>query len=166
MMFIHIVGEVRNEGIVVLKKGDRIKDAIDKAGGATELADLSKINLAFVLSDGQKVRIPSKNDNDKNQVFVTYGSGDNEKGLGEQISDGGENMNINMGDFPNNSRKINVNTASQTELETLDGIGPSLAMKIIKYREKNGKFKKIEDIKNVSGIGNSKFEEIKEKLEV
>ena len=167
-MYIHIIGEVKNQGIVILNKGDRVKDAIEKAGGETELADLSKINLAFELSDGQKVRIPSKKDNKDNEAYVTAGSG-NEKIVNEQPENTGEinnTNNINHINKSNNLGKININNASQTELEMLDGIGPSLAAKIIKYREKNGKYKKIDDIKNVSGIGDAKFDGIKERIEV
>ncbi len=174
IMYVHIVGEVKNEGIVIINKGDRIKDAIDKAGGETELADLSKINLAFQLSDGQQVRIPSKKDKDDNQAYVTEGSS-NEKINSAQINNTNEKYNVGNVNKSNNTNninktgftaKININSASQTELEMLDGIGPSLADKIIKYRDKNGKYKKIEEIKNVSGIGEAKYNEIKDKIEV
>lgn len=151
VIYIHIVGEVKNEGVVKLKEGQRIIDAIEEAGGVTEFADLSKVNLAFVLSDGQKVEIPNVNDNVENFMYVTDNSGDN------IIVDNGNKLNEG-GD------KVNINTASQTELETLTGIGPSTALKIIEYREENGKFKKIEDLKNVSGIGEAKYEAIKDNI--
>lgn len=153
VIYIHIVGEVKNEGVVKLKEGQRIIDAIEEAGGVTEFADLSKVNLAFVLSDGQKVEIPNVNDNVENFMYVTDNSGDN------IIVDNGNKLNEG-GD------KVNINTASQTELETLTGIGPSTALKIIEYREENGKFKKIEDLKNVSGIGEAKYEAIKDNIVV
>ncbi len=66
----------------------------------------------------------------------------------------------------NSKGKVNINTATQTELENLTGIGPSLASKIIEYREENGKFKKIEDIQNVKGIGNAKYDGIKDEITV
>lgn len=153
VIYIHIVGEVKNEGVVKLKEGQRIIDAIEEAGGVTEFADLSKVNLAFVLSDGQKVEIPNVNDNVENFMYVTDNSGDN------IIVDNGNKLNEG-GD------KVNINTAGQTELETLTGIGPSTALKIIEYREENGKFKKIEDLKNVSGIGEAKYEAIKDNIVV
>ena len=150
IMYIHIIGEVKNEGVISLEKGKRVVDAIEKAGGVTELADLRKINLVYVLSDGQKVRIPSIYDNEKNlkEPYITGGTGLETEGTTKY------------------SGKVNVNTASQTELETLDGIGPSLALKIIEYREKNGGYKNVEELKNVSGIGKAKFEEIKDRVVV
>lgn len=153
VIYIHIVGEVKNEGVVKLKEGQRIIDAIEEAGGVTEFADLSKVNLAFVLSDGQKVEIPNVNDNVENFRYVTDNSGDN------IIVDNGNKLN-------EGGNKVNINTASQTELETLNGIGPSTASKIIEYREENGKFRKIEDLKNVSGIGEAKYEAIKDNIVV
>lgn len=152
-IYIHIIGEVKNQGIIVLKKGDRIVDAIEKAGGTTENADLSKVNLAYVLSDGQKLRIPNINEKNQNESYISAENGDN------SIIEGG---NANM----KNGGKININNASQTELETITGVGPSIAAKIIQYREKNGKFKKIEELKNVSGIGENKYEGMKDEIEV
>ena len=152
VIYIHIVGEVRNQGVVTLNKGQRIMDAIEKAGGVTEEADLSKVNLAFVLSDGQKVRIPSVNDEaGSGEEFVTAGGGYN-------VVQGGSGGSVGV--------KVNINNASQTELETISGVGPSLAAKIINYREKNGKFRSIEELKNISGIGDSKFEGMKDFVEI
>ena len=154
-IYIHIIGEVKNEGLIELIEGNRIVDAIEKAGGVTEYADLSKVNLAFVLSDGQKVRIPSIYDKDDNTSYITDESGKN------VIVDNGNPENGNS-----KSGKININVASQSELETLDGVGPSLAARIIEYRNNKGGFKKIEELKNVSGIGESKFEGLKGKVVV
>lgn len=157
VIYIHIIGEVKNEGLIELIEGQRIVDAIEKAGGVTEYADLNKVNLAFVLSDGQKVRIPSIYDKDDNVSYVTDESGKN------VIVDNGNSEN---GNGNSKSGKININVASQSELETLDGVGPSLAARIIEYRNNKGGFKKIEELKNVSGIGESKFEGLKGKVVV
>lgn len=142
---IHITGEVEEEGVIELEKGARIADAIEMAGGTTEEADLSKVNLAYSLSDGQKLNIPNVNEKEQEDV-VKDEPGNN------IIIEGNEEKEV----------KININKATQTEIETLPGIGPSTALKIINYRNEHGKFKNIEDIKNVSGIGDSKFENIKE----
>ena len=142
---IHITGEVEEEGVIELEKGARISDAIEEAGGTTEEADLSNVNLAYSLSDGQKVKIPNINEKDEEIIVVEEKAGDN-------IIEGNKSK----------EEKININKAAQTEIETLPGIGPSTALKIINYRNEHGKFKNIEDIKNVSGIGDSKFENIKE----
>lgn len=131
-------------------------DAIEKAGGITKKADLSKVNLAYVLSDGQKVRIPSVDDKE-NVEYVTQNSGNNT--LIEGGNQGASNINLGGG-------KVNINTATQTELETLTGIGPSLAARIIEYRGQNGKFKKVEELRNVKGIGQSKYDGIKEEVVV
>ena len=143
---IHITGEVEEEGFIELEKGARISDAIEEAGGTTEEADLSNVNLAYSLSDGQKVKIPNINEKDEEIIVVEEKAGDN------IIIEGNKSK----------EEKININKAAQTEIETLPGIGPSTALKIITYRNEHGKFKNIEDIKNVSGIGDSKFENIKE----
>ena len=144
---IHITGEVKNEGIVELEEGARIDDAIKKAGDVTEFADLSKVNLAYELSDGQKVYIPSKNE--EIEEYASLDAGENV--LEESEAIGG---------------KININVADSSALQTINGVGESLAGKIIAYREANGKFKSIEDLKNVSGIGDKKFEDIKDKIVV
>lgn len=157
-IYVYVTGEVINSGVVILNSGSRIIDAINAAGGTTDKADVSKVNLAYVLQDGMKVNIPNSDDlkEQSNFDFVTTGSGDNAEDNLDFID---ENK---IDGEPKTTSLININTASQTELESLPGIGPSIALKIIKYRTENGKFANIEDIKNVSGIGDSKFEEIKD----
>ena len=147
-IIVHITGEVENEGIVKIEKDSRLVDVIEEAGGTTEEADLSKINLAYTVKDGQKIYIPNIEEN-LEEEYITEDAGD---GVLPE-----ENNNIKK-------EKVNINTAKQTELETLNGIGPSTALKIINYRTENGEFKSIEDIKNVPGIGDSKFENIKEDI--
>ena len=142
---IHITGEVNNEGIVELEEGSRIDDAIKAAGDITVLADLSKVNLAYELSDGQKVYIPSVNE--EIEEYAT--------------SDAGENV---LEEKSSSNGKININIANSEELQTISGIEERLANKIIDYRNSNGKFKNVEDLKNVSGIGDKKFEDIKSKI--
>ena len=151
-IIIHITGYVKNQGIVILRQGDRIKDAIDLAGGATEEADLNKINLAYELKDGEKVYVPCKSDSEE----INYLSG----GESNYVisSESGATNKENM--------PININTANRDQLKMLNGIGESMANKIIQYREENGKFGTIEDIKNVPGIGDSKFNGIKEHITV
>ena len=149
-IYIHISGEVVNPGIYELKGKVRIKDVVDIAGGFTENADLTNVNLAYCVSDGQKINIPNINDKKSSDNVV--------------ISDSAGESVINYGDGSIKENKVNINTATQTELETLTGIGPSIASKIIDFRAKNGKFKKNEDIKNVAGIGESKYESIKNEI--
>lgn len=153
---IHITGEVKKEGVIYLEEGARIIDAIKEAGGETKQADLSQVNLAYELQDGQKIYIPNKNE--KITEYIVDNSNENLM----------NNQNTNKSDSGSNGKiiKININTATLAELDNLPGIGPSTAQKIIEYREKNGKFKKIEDIQNVKGIGEAKYEDIKEKITV
>ena len=153
---IHITGEVKKEGVIYLEEGARIIDAIKEAGGETKQADLSQVNLAYELQDGQKIYIPNKNE--KITEYIVDNSNENLM----------NNQNTNKSDLGSNDKniKININTATLAELDNLPGIGPSTAQKIIEYREKNGKFKKIEDIQNVKGIGEAKYEDIKEKITV
>ena len=140
---VYICGAVKESKVITLKENSRICDAIESVGGLTENADLTNINLAYILEDGEKIYIPKQ---------------------GETIPDDATSISTNNYSSLNN--KININKASQTELETIPGIGPSTALKIINYREENGKFKKIEDIKNVPGIGDVKFENIKEYISI
>ena len=148
-IIVHITCEVNKPGIVNLKENSRIADAINAAGGSTKNADLNKINLAYILEDGQKIYIPNKSEEIENNEYIIDGSGNNAK----------SNSLKEVG-------KVNINEAMQTELEQLPGIGPSLATRIIEYREQNGKFNNVEDLQNVKGIGDAKFNDIKDKVTV
>lgn len=161
---VHVSGAVNQEGIVELQENSRISDAINIAGGLKENADTKHINLAFKLEDGMKIYIPTieetkeqntqiQNQNriDETSKYVTSSSGVVQE----------EQTNAQQSEQKKNE-KININTATQTELETLPGIGPATSLKIINYREENGKFETIEEIKEVSGIGDAKYENIKD----
>lgn len=153
LIIVHITGAVKKSGIVKLNQGARIYDAIEMAEGSLENADLSKVNLAYILEDAQKIYIPyvgEENENSIEQEYITSSFGNNSIII----------QNNNKGE----REKVNINTANQTELETLPGIGTATAEKIIDYRNKNGKFDNIEDIQNVKGIGQSKYENIKESI--
>lgn len=151
---VHITGAVQKTGILVLPEGARIADAIDSAGGNTESANLDEVNLAYVLQDGQKIYIPSKKDKTKleSKAYITSESGNNV--IVQTVNEKGGNG------------KVNINTATQSELENLPGIGESIASRIIEYRQQNGKFSKIEDLQNVKGIGDAKFNNMKEYVAV
>lgn len=148
IIMLHITGEIKNPGVIKIEEGSRLIDAIEAAGGTTENADISKVNLAYIVSDGQKIYIPSFSDEKVDNYII-----DN---IGEDIII--EDMILKK------SNLVNINTATQTELETLTGIGPSTALKIINYRTEAGKFKTIDEIKNVPGIGEAKFEAIKNEI--
>ena len=149
---VHISGAVLNEGVIELKEGSRITDAIEKAGGLKENACIKDINLAEILEDGIKINIPTIDEYNKS----IENSGEEKSNNAFQTDNKTTSMknNINQSDNKstgqNNNKKVNINTATQSELETLPGIGLSTALKIINYRKENGKFKSIEDIKKVS----------------
>ena len=149
LIVVHITGAVKKEGIVKLNENSRVADAIDAAGGLKEEADMSKINLAYVLEDGVKIKIPSINDK---EIIEEDTSTDKDELV----------ENLPEGNSQNKKDMVNINKANQTELETLPGIGPSIALKIINYRNENGKFSSKEEIKKVSGVGENKYENIKD----
>ena len=159
-IIVHISGEVISPGVISLEEGARIVDAINMADGVTEEADLSKVNLAYVLEDAQKIYIPNINEKEEKEIVenmedgvVISGSGMNDE---NNSSSGNSSKNENV--------KININTANVKELQKLSGIGESIALRIVTYRKENGKFNSIEDLKNVSGIGENKFNKIKNNI--
>ena len=130
-IIIYIIGCVKTPGVYELDVDSRVSNAVDAAGGLSETADLTKINLAYKLEDGQKITIPSINDKtDEGSTYEDF------------ITDSPENT-ISQTNLTNSSKSniVNINSATQTELETLPGIGPSIASKIISYRNENGKFR-------------------------
>ena len=139
-IYVHICGAVINPGVYQVPVGTRVYQALELAGGSSDDAYLSGINLADKLADGQKVYIPSE--------------GENAEGI----------LSTDSGDVQ--SVMININTASEAELMTLPGIGQSRAKDIINYRVKNGLFESIDDIMKVSGIKEAAFEKIKDLIKV
>lgn len=144
-IFVYAIGAVNKPGVIEVSVDSRLYEVIELAGGLAENADQTAINLAKTVVDEEKIIIPYK----------------------EESSTKKENQKINQlftETHSNNFGKININTAGVEELQMLSGIGKSTAEKIVNYRNENGKFEKIEDIKNVSGIGDSKFNSIKDKI--
>ena len=142
-LYVDIGGEVQNPAVVKLQEGSRVEDAIEAAGGLTEDADLTSINRAAFLQDGEKIYIPpiaEGSDFTPNDTTASQGY-----------------------DFDG---KININTADAQQLQELTGVGPATAEKIIQYREQNGRFLSVEDIKNVSGIGDKTYEKLKDQIKV
>ena len=155
-IFVHIDGYVNNPGVYQIKENERTNVLIEKAGGLKNGYSIKNINLAAKLSDGDKVYIPSI---EEEKSLVNQ---NNNVNTGGKHINNGNNSNNNVSITKNN--KININTANVSELKQITGIGESTANKIIDYRENVGKFKKIEDIKEVKGIGESKFESLKNKI--
>lgn len=150
MIVVHIAGEVKKPGIVKIKEGARIADIIEEAGGLTQKANITNINLAYIIEDGQKITIPSIEEKEEKENITT---------------ESGEGI-INEEQGTSSQKQININKATKEQLCELQGIGESTAEKIITYRKENGNFKQVEDIKNVPGIGDAKYENIKDKISV
>ncbi len=153
---VHVSGAVKNEGVYELEEDARIADAIEKAGGVSDIANMKNVNLASKLEDGMKIYIPKQGE-DVLENNLEENSNNKETTLG------GSGTNSNVG---NEKGKININKATKEELDTLPGIGESTAQKIIKYREEHGSFKNIEELKEVKGIGDTKYEEIKDLVDI
>lgn len=137
---VHISGEINKAGVYEIEDNDRLEDLVNKAGGLTQNANLDSINLSMILEDQMRIIIPNINDPEK-------------------IID--QNPVIDS----TTDEKVNINTASKEELMKLPNIGDKRADSIIEYRQ-NNKFENIEDIKNVSGIGNNYFEQMKELIKI
>lgn len=130
-IIIYIIGCVKTPGVYELDVDSRVSNAVDAAGGLLETADLTKINLAYKLEDGQKITIPSINDKtDEDSTYEDFITDSSENTISQTNSTSVQKSSI-----------VNINSATQTELETLPGIGPSIASKIISYRNENGKFR-------------------------
>ena len=161
---VDIKGQVANPGIYSLKANSRVIDVIEKAGGLTENADTSVINLSKKISDEMVIIIYSheevnefgKTKEQEKQVLTECKN--------NEIYSLENNACIEIDNSTTISGKININTASKEELMTLTGIGESKANDIIKYRETNGPFKSIEDLTKVNGIGESTLANIKENI--
>ena len=141
MVTVYVSGEVKKPGLVMLTEGQRVADAVNAVGGVIETADIDRINMAAFLEDGMQVRVPERIGGDVERPKNAL-TGKNAEG------------------------QINLNTASEKELQELPGIGPAMSARIIEYRETNGAFQNIEDIKKVRGIGNAKFEKLKDKVTI
>lgn len=131
----YVSGQVKNISVVELKDTGNLRliDAVNLAGGLTEQADTSAVNLSEPLTDGQHIHIPTK------EIFLQTA-------------------------VASSSDLVNINTDDADRLITLRGIGPALAQRIIDYREQNGPFKTIDELKNVRGIGDKRFADIKDNI--
>ena len=136
---VDVSGAVATPSVVTLAEGSRVADAIDAAGGALPDADLAQLNRAARLTDGEKVHVPITGEQAAGAAGTTAGS----------VETGATTQQL-----------ININTATEAELDILPGVGPSTAEAIVADREENGPFSTIEDLMRVSGIGEKKFEKL------
>lgn len=136
-LVVHVAGVVRTPGLYELPVGSRVQDALNAAGGPLDGADLDALNLAEILSDGVKIYVPKK---------------------GEGAAPGAEG--------PTRGAKLNLNAATEAELEALPGIGPVLAQRIVAYRQKKGRFTSLRQLMEVEGIGQKKYEALRDLLTI
>jgi len=140
VIFVDIKGEVKKPGVYQIKVGDRVKDALDAAGGLTAEADSQKVNLAQRVEDQMVIVVPKVGEE------------------AEAIPAGATSKEVSK------EGKVNINTATVEELKTLKGVGEKKAEAIIEYRKKNGSFKTKEDLMKVRGIGKKLFESFEERI--
>ena len=147
-LYVYLCGAVRHPGVYRLQTGDRVTDAVAMAGGFGPEAAEEFVNLARLLQDGERIYIPTREEtNDRSPL----------EGVGDVfLPEGPEAL----------TGKVNLNTATREELKTLSGIGDARALEIIRWRESNGSFSRIEDIMKVPGIKEGAFEKIKDSIEV
>lgn len=168
---VDIKGEVNNPGIYTLDKSSRVVDVIEKAGGLSENANTTVINLSKKIMDEMVIIIYSNYEVENfkrtkeleksliNSCINGYESLKNDACIDDSDTEGDDDN-----DNDNDNSKVSLNNSSKEELMTLTGIGEKKAFDIIEYREKNNGFKNIEDIKNIKGIGDSIFDKIKDRL--
>lgn len=162
-IFIDIDGAVTEPKLAELPAGSRVEDAIEAAGGVTKDADLSGINRAQILNDGEKIYIPKEGE-EQGYAGGSGGGSVYNGGSGDGGSGDGGSSSGAAGSASSSGGRININTADSQALQQITGIGPVTAQKIIDYREANGRFSSIEDIKNVSGIGDKTFEKMRDQI--
>ena len=143
VLFCDIGGAVNEPGVYSLPEGSRLCDLIDLAGGLRDDADISSVNRALILSDGAMIRIPVRGE--------------------ETVSQEASNW-YSAAEDTSGTRLININTSGPEELQLIPGVGPAIAGRIIEYRESNGPFQTIEEIRSVKGIGEKTYEKIKDHI--
>ncbi len=137
-LYVQVVGQVVHPGLYQVRDGDRVMDAVAAAGGFTPSADQAGINLARVVADGEQLVVPA---------------------VGEAPAAGAAGA-TGAGGVAVPGAKVNINTADATALESLPRVGPATAQKIIDWRTKNGRFRSIQDLRSVSGIGDATFAQL------
>ena len=147
---VDVKGAVQVPGLYVALDGERVFDLIEKAGGFTVEADRNRVNLAQIVEDQMVIYVPL--------------IGEEQETISLQASIG--SMGIGNAGNAQEEQRVNLNTANEMELQTLTGIGPSKATAIIQYRTENGPFKSIEELKNISGIGEKTFDKLKEEITI
>ena len=150
---VHVMGAVKSPGVYHLSTDARVHEAIQKAGGKTDQADLHSLNLAAKMRDGEQIYVPEiRQTPDVGQTIPTSSS-----------SAAPPQPSVRRSASSDGSR-ININTATFQELQTLRGIGPTMAQRIIEYRQTSGRFATVDDLTNVKGVGEKTLEKIRDSI--
>lgn len=151
---VHVSGAVASPGLVHVTQGARVDDALSASGGPTEDADVGALNLARLVKDGEHIVVPrvGESAHDTTGIIADGGASENQSSGKDQSSAGQSGVS--------SDGRININRASATELQSINGIGERTAEQIIQYRSEHGAFSTPEEIMNISGIGKKKFEKI------
>ena len=160
---VHVLGAVRRSGVVELPASSRVGDALERAGGATDDADLDRLNLARVLTDGERLYVPRVGQQEVPEALGPVADG---AAAGPTAGAGAGSGGGAAGTGGEESAVVDLNTADQAVLETLPGIGPGLAGRIIAWRDEHGRFTAVEDLLDVSGIGDVRFAELRDRVRV
>ncbi|WIE80472.1 ComEA family DNA-binding protein [Curtobacterium sp. MCSS17_016] len=160
---VHVLGAVRRSGVVELPASSRVGDALERAGGATDDADLDRLNLARVLTDGERLYVPRVGQQEVPEALGPVADG---AAAGPTAGAGAGSGGGAAGTGGEESAVVDLNTADQAVLETLPGIGPGLAGRIIAWRDEHGRFTTVEDLLDVSGIGDVRFAELRDRVRV
>ena len=160
VFYVHITGAVKNPGVYPVKEGQRVTAAIEAAGGLTSDAVESAINLARLVVDGEQIYVPTK---DEMKDASAPWEGKPEQG-GAHSEGSGAGAGASGSGTAGSSGVVNLNTATVDELDTLPGVGPATAQRIVEDRELSGPFKNPEDLMRVSGIGEKKFAQLKDRV--
>jgi competence protein ComEA len=154
IIFVHVLGAVRRSGLFELHAGARVMDAVAAAGGFSATADPAGVNLARIVSDGEQLYVPAL--------------GEAQPGAPPDAAQGATPGGVSGGAGGGTaaSAKVNLNSAAAAELEALPRIGPAMAQRIIDYREANGRYTSVEELRNVTGIGEKTFDGLKDLVTV
>ena len=153
-IYVDIGGEVNNPGVYRIPSGTRLFQVVEKAGGLKETADIDSINQAEAVLDGQKIIIGSCDENSPYYTGTLHTVSDTDSDISSAVRQTADGF------------KVNLNKATASDLQLIPGVGPSTAEKILDYRNTAGKFNSIADLKNISGIGEKTYDNMKDYIEV
>jgi competence protein ComEA len=145
-LYVHVAGAVRRPGLLHLPSGTRVATALDRAGGPTRRADLTLVNLAAPLQDGQQIVVPVR-------------------GPAGNAASGGASTAAAHGAPAPPGAKVHLSTATAEQLDEIDGLGPTLAERIVEYRDAHGGFRSIEELAEVEGIGEKRLAALRDALQ-